>query len=142
MDCKCEGRADDASFRIDKLDSWLACLHNPEPHSSSTSIVNALTQSCYQRSAAQGMILRLRIWQTLPRVRLRTRQYALRATNDSVTEEDLAEARKFMAQFTEDQIPRRFCDVNFSRSSGPGGQNVNKYVAWLSALEMCTRSTF
>ncbi|KAF7505985.1 hypothetical protein GJ744_012332 [Endocarpon pusillum] len=42
------------------------------------------------------------------------------------SEADLASARRWIATFTSDSIPRDIGDVSFSRSSGPGGQNVNK----------------
>lgn len=45
------------------------------------------------------------------------------------TEEELDAARKWLAQLDPDTIPRSICDISFSRSSGPGGQNVNKYAA-------------
>ncbi|KAF2085426.1 peptidyl-tRNA hydrolase domain-containing protein [Saccharata proteae CBS 121410] len=41
-------------------------------------------------------------------------------------EEDVVAARKWLAQFNPETIPRSLCDISFSRSSGPGGQNVNK----------------
>jgi hypothetical protein len=41
-------------------------------------------------------------------------------------EEELRAARSWLADFTVDTIPRSVGDVSFSRSSGPGGQNVNK----------------
>ncbi|KAI9861494.1 MAG: hypothetical protein M1824_002386 [Vezdaea acicularis] len=41
-------------------------------------------------------------------------------------EEDVAAARSWVAQFEPNSIPRSICSVSFSRSSGPGGQNVNK----------------
>ena len=47
-------------------------------------------------------------------------------TTSVPTEADLASARKWIATFTSDSIPRDIGDVSFSRSSGPGGQNVNK----------------
>lgn len=43
-------------------------------------------------------------------------------------EEEVAAARKWLAKFDADTIPRSICDISFSRSSGPGGQNVNKCV--------------
>ena len=36
-------------------------------------------------------------------------------------------ARQWLAKFDVNTIPRRLGEVTFSRSSGPGGQNVNKY---------------
>jgi peptidyl-tRNA hydrolase ICT1 len=35
-------------------------------------------------------------------------------------------ARTFLKRFNVSNIPRETCEVTFSRSSGPGGQNVNK----------------
>ncbi|KAI7327581.1 hypothetical protein KC315_g7034 [Hortaea werneckii] len=45
------------------------------------------------------------------------------------TEEELDAARKWLAQLDPDTIPRSICDISFSRSSGPGGQNVNKVAS-------------
>lgn len=39
-------------------------------------------------------------------------------------QEDLAEARKWYSSFTEDVLPKG--QTSYSRSSGPGGQHVNK----------------
>ncbi|CAO3596607.1 unnamed protein product [Absidia cylindrospora] len=36
------------------------------------------------------------------------------------------EAERWIARFTKDDIPKQDISVAFSRSSGPGGQNVNK----------------
>lgn len=35
-------------------------------------------------------------------------------------------ARQWLRSFDSKTIPRSVCEVSFSRSSGPGGQNVNK----------------
>jgi peptidyl-tRNA hydrolase ICT1 len=43
-----------------------------------------------------------------------------------VDEDELQAARKWLANLDPDTIPRQICDLTFSRSSGPGGQNVNK----------------
>ncbi|KAJ4480242.1 RF-1 domain-containing protein [Lentinula aciculospora] len=40
--------------------------------------------------------------------------------------EDWAEARRWVSQFKVESIPRTLVQLSFSRSSGPGGQNVNK----------------
>ncbi|KAB8253896.1 hypothetical protein BDV32DRAFT_143359 [Aspergillus pseudonomiae] len=40
--------------------------------------------------------------------------------------EDLAAARKWLTGLTLKTIPRHICEISFSRSGGPGGQNVNK----------------
>ena len=42
-------------------------------------------------------------------------------------EEDHREARTWLAKFNADTIPKNIGQFTFSRSSGPGGQNVNKY---------------
>ncbi|KAG9755041.1 hypothetical protein KCU73_g5544, partial [Aureobasidium melanogenum] len=41
-------------------------------------------------------------------------------------DDELDAARRWLANFDTETIPRSICDVSFSRSSGPGGQNVNK----------------
>ena len=46
----------------------------------------------------------------------------------SSDEEEQAAARKWAASFDRQSIPRTLGTVEYSRSSGPGGQNVNKYV--------------
>ena len=42
-------------------------------------------------------------------------------------EADLAEARTWHRSFTDDSLPKG--KTTFSRSSGPGGQHVNKFVS-------------
>ncbi|EEA20758.1 hypothetical protein TMatcc_000747 [Talaromyces marneffei ATCC 18224] len=41
-------------------------------------------------------------------------------------ETELSKARDWLSKFTINSIPRNICAISFSRSSGPGGQNVNK----------------
>ncbi|KAM0798742.1 peptidyl-tRNA hydrolase [Usnea florida] len=41
-------------------------------------------------------------------------------------DESHREARTWLARFNANTIPKNICEVTFSRSSGPGGQNVNK----------------
>lgn len=53
------------------------------------------------------------------------RQYATKRGGD-VDEAELQAARQWLAKLDPDTIPRDICEVSFSRSSGPGGQNVNK----------------
>lgn len=43
-------------------------------------------------------------------------------------EAELSKARDWLSKFNINSIPRNICAISFSRSSGPGGQNVNKYV--------------
>ena len=46
--------------------------------------------------------------------------------SDGQSAEEQEAARAWLEQFNRTGIPRRICDVTFSRSSGPGGQKVNK----------------
>lgn len=55
------------------------------------------------------------------------RAAALRA--EEPDEEELRAARDWLSKLNSQTIPRHICDVSFSRSSGPGGQNVNKFVS-------------
>ncbi|KAL8721338.1 MAG: hypothetical protein Q9225_001950 [Loekoesia sp. 1 TL-2023] len=48
------------------------------------------------------------------------------ASKSDVTEADHAGAREWLKDYHSATIPRRICEISFSRSSGPGGQNVNK----------------
>lgn len=44
------------------------------------------------------------------------------------SDQDQSDARKWLASFTANTIPRKLGEVSFSKSSGPGGQNANKYT--------------
>lgn len=44
-------------------------------------------------------------------------------------DEDWQAARAWSAKLNPATIPRSICEISFSRSSGPGGQNVNKFVS-------------
>ncbi|KAF9638216.1 putative peptidyl-trna hydrolase domain-containing protein [Lasiodiplodia theobromae] len=57
---------------------------------------------------------------------LHARLLASRRTAAAASEEDLAAARKWLQKLDSETIPPSIGDVSFSRSSGPGGQNVNK----------------
>lgn len=50
------------------------------------------------------------------------------ATRLCSTEAELDSARRWLKTFDKSVIPQTVGDVSYSRSSGPGGQNVNKYV--------------
>ena len=47
---------------------------------------------------------------------------------DAETEAEHREARIWLRRFSVTNIPKSICDLSFSRCSGPGGQNVNKYA--------------
>ncbi|KAM5445936.1 hypothetical protein MaudCBS49596_007005 [Microsporum audouinii] len=65
----------------------------------------------------------LKMWKSVWRGRLPV--VALR-TAHTASDDELRAARRWLAQFSPETIPRNICAVSFSRSSGPGGQNVNK----------------
>jgi hypothetical protein len=58
---------------------------------------------------------------------LRSFSRSLILRDDSSGGEDQPAARQWLAKFNTNSIPRNLCEVSFSRSSGPGGQNVNKW---------------
>ena len=47
------------------------------------------------------------------------------------TDGDVSAARKWLAELNEASLPPNIGEVSYSRSSGPGGQNVNKFVSRL-----------
>ncbi|KAF3931710.1 hypothetical protein ABW19_dt0205126 [Dactylella cylindrospora] len=47
---------------------------------------------------------------------------------DPLDEKELSQARAWLKTFTQHKIPRNLFELSFSRSAGPGGQNVNKYL--------------
>lgn len=57
-------------------------------------------------------------------VLLRTVRY--QAHDALLDKDDLDEARKWYTSLNEDSIPQ--AQTTYSRSSGPGGQHVNKYA--------------
>lgn len=55
-------------------------------------------------------------------------QRCLVSTQSSASEEELKAARAWLAKLHAESIPlKSIGELSFSRSSGPGGQNVNKY---------------
>jgi hypothetical protein len=56
------------------------------------------------------------------RINLSFRRFASRA------DQDVQIARDWLKSLNAKTVPRHICEVSFSRSSGPGGQNVNKSV--------------
>jgi len=58
------------------------------------------------------------------------RFFASRPNPSEASEEDIKAARHFLSKLDADTIRNNAtCDITFSRSSGPGGQNVNKYTS-------------
>jgi peptidyl-tRNA hydrolase ICT1 len=64
-----------------------------------------------------------------PRRLFASRRATVLQNGEETSEEELKAAREWLAKLDADTIPRHICEVAFSRSSGPGGQNVNKSVA-------------
>jgi peptidyl-tRNA hydrolase ICT1 len=50
------------------------------------------------------------------------------------SDDDLAAARKWLTKFNSTAIPRHVGEISFSRSGGPGGQNVNKSAPALNQI--------
>lgn len=57
-----------------------------------------------------------------------SRSFAAARKPVSADEEKLQVARKWLDKLHAETIPKTIGELSFSRSSGPGGQNVNKYV--------------
>ncbi|KAL4884644.1 hypothetical protein BJY04DRAFT_215106 [Aspergillus karnatakaensis] len=51
-----------------------------------------------------------------------------------VSNDDVAAAREWLSKFNSTIIPRHVGEISFSRSGGPGGQNVNKSVPALASV--------
>jgi peptidyl-tRNA hydrolase ICT1 len=49
----------------------------------------------------------------------------------SMLDDEKKALQKWILGFTPENFPKDICTVTFSRSSGPGGQNVNKYISLL-----------
>ncbi|KAF2814619.1 peptidyl-tRNA hydrolase domain-containing protein [Mytilinidion resinicola] len=54
------------------------------------------------------------------------RLFASQRLAGDATADDIQAARRWLEKLDPDTIPKAICDLSFSRSSGPGGQNVNK----------------
>ncbi|PLB40851.1 peptidyl-tRNA hydrolase domain protein [Aspergillus candidus] len=54
------------------------------------------------------------------------RTASLPNTTTPPSDDDVTEARRWLSTFDSKSIPRHLCEISFSRSGGPGGQNVNK----------------
>jgi hypothetical protein len=54
---------------------------------------------------------------------------------DTDRELEHSAARRWLTTFDINTIPRKLGKVTFSRSSGPGGQNVNKYARACAVLQ-------
>ncbi|RPA94733.1 peptidyl-tRNA hydrolase domain-containing protein [Choiromyces venosus 120613-1] len=64
-------------------------------------------------------------------------------TSSGEEEEQIKQKRKWLAEFIPESIPRKNCDVSFSRASGPGGQNVNKVNSKVTLrLNLSTKGDF
>lgn len=61
-------------------------------------------------------------------------RFASSAASRSADASDLELARRWLRSLNLQSVPRHIGHVSFSRSSGPGGQNVNKsvHIRWSS----------
>ena len=66
----------------------------------------------------------------------RARCFQNKAYDAQFDQEELAEARKWRATFKEESLPKG--QTTYSRSSGPGGQHVNKSVVLPQGNQMMT----
>jgi peptidyl-tRNA hydrolase ICT1 len=57
-------------------------------------------------------------------------------SSSEASPDELQAARKWLAQLHAETIPKSIGELSFSRSSGPGGQNVNKYAS-AASMSMC-----
>ena len=63
-------------------------------------------------------------------VRITARHFAATRNVIDASEEELQVARKWLANLHTETIPKSVGELSYSRSSGPGGQNVNKYALY------------
>ena len=103
------------------------CIVHLTDHSSSSPPVMFSNEIVVRRGFSISNII-----STSSKTKLLTRVYLSRCKSttsklpDEFSEEDHLEARHWLDGFNINTIPRSLGDVSFSRSSGPGGQNVNK----------------
>lgn len=71
-------------------------------------------------------IVRLPLFSLLTPSLVHLRRVRYQAHDALLDQDDLDEARKWYTTFNEDSIPKG--QTSYSRSSGPGGQHVNKYA--------------
>ncbi|ORY06023.1 hypothetical protein BCR34DRAFT_490432 [Clohesyomyces aquaticus] len=76
------------------------------------------------RRAARPVFSVASSWQSPGRHSIRG--FAARRNNNDVREDEIRTARRWLEQLNAETIPKSIGEVTFSRSSGPGGQNVNK----------------
>lgn len=67
---------------------------------------------------------------------LSRRPFAAARSANNASEEELQVARKWLEKLHADTIPQNLGELSFSRSSGPGGQNVNKYDHAIYSLDV------
>lgn len=54
-------------------------------------------------------------------------RYSSSVKSNDINAEEIVAARKWLQGFHSNTIPKSMCSISFSRSSGAGGQHVNKY---------------
>ncbi|PWW76792.1 hypothetical protein C7212DRAFT_192897 [Tuber magnatum] len=76
-------------------------------------------------------------------VKTRKALWSTYKSRSGVEEEQIKQKRKWLAEFIPESIPRKNCDLAFSRASGPGGQNVNKVNSKVTLrLDLSTKGDF
>lgn len=84
------------------------------------------TRSTIQLSMPYLQTFTHAITRTRPSAAVRlTRCFAAKRAGDA-DEAELSAARQWLQKLNPETIPKDIGEVSFSRSSGPGGQNVNK----------------
>lgn len=73
------------------------------------------------------------------------KRFSRPSSSDAETEEDIAQARKWLSSFTLESVPRKSCEVTFSRASGPGNHTPlpsssavwdEKVQGWVNGLKL------
>jgi protein subunit release factor B len=79
-------------------------------------------------------MLTAKVFFRFPLLKRSSKSTFIRAFSNTVSvhtsDTEFDSARQWLRNFNESVIPKTVGDVSYSRSSGPGGQNVNKYACF------------
>ena len=87
------------------------------------------------RLSARPVLSSFSAWQSPAQAAVR--YLAAARTAGEANEEELQAARTWLDRLHAETIPKSIGELSFSRSSGPGGQNVNKYAYTICSLNWC-----